>query len=457
MLLLLLAAGMARAALAPLPPCLPAVFVYDQQLVAPVQPLAELCGAALSEDIRSGEITVAYRGHTLRCTPGSRLAMQDVQQITLPFAVYRRAGVLYLPLAPLAEALGGTLRQDATTHEIVLTLPGAPPLALPRREKAGVPGEAIDHAAALFTVNLDGSGFRRLTYDGAAASLPTISHDGTTLLWASDGKLQQRALDDTREQQVGSTPLDREPAYRAPFFSGDDRRIFYDFDEILAGNYQQMVCSMALDGTDVRNIAVGLNLTVSPDGSHICFQRSQPDGANGPEQQLVLAMPDGTAPSVLGVNLPPAIFSPDSRHLLWKVVWQHFDHYMNALILATISAQGVAQQQLLQLADYDCAIHPGCFSPDSRRLVCAARGLAIYELASGTRTAVLDNVYDLAMPTFAPDGTHLVFACQRHLCSCRLDGSELRVLTPSMSFDTGSRWGYCYAPGGRVIFAAAPE
>ncbi len=440
-------------AISPLPPCIPWVVVYGQQIVAPFQPIAELIGASLTENLRTGEISITYRGHTFRCTPGMTIAHQDAQEITLPLAAYCHGNVLYAPLAPLAEALGGTVRSDVTTHQVIFTLPGAATLAMPSKDQNDPPGLAIDHAVELYEVNLNGTCYHRLTYDGNGTILPTVSHDGTKLLWESGDKLHLRALNNSQEHQLGMDQPTPSLQYHTPFFSADDRRVFYDYSDATHEKYVQQVRSMALDGTDVRTIAEGVYLTVSPDGRWVTYQIQPPGNA---DMQLWLASLDGKPPRALGVNQSIPIFSPDSRHLVWKIEWQQGDHYMSALMLATITDGGIERRQLMQLADYDCELHPGCFSADSQRLVCRDRGLAIYELATGKRTPVLEST-DITMPSFTPDGTRIVFLSQRHLCVIKPDGSEFRILTPSIQLFNGIRWSYTYAPDERIIFAASPE
>ena len=215
----------------------------------------------------------------------------------------------------------------------------------------------------------------------------------------------------------------------------------------------QQVRSIAIDGTDAQGITEGYGLTISPNERWLTYLAPL---NNAPAPSLYLLAMDSKAPIALGVNLPPPIFSPDSRRMVWTVEWQQNGHFMNAVMLATITAQGVEQHQLLQQANYQCQLHVGCFSPDSRRLVCHDHGLAMYDLDSGLRTAVLEDA-DVGLPSFTPNGTHLVFVCQGHLCACQPDGSDLRVLTPDIQIDNDSRWSYTYAPGDRIIFAAMPE
>jgi Tol biopolymer transport system component len=442
------------------------VFVYDRQMVAPVQPIAELLGATMSEDLGSGEISVTYRGATFRCRPGSTSARQNMRDITLPLAAYCRGDVLYVPLASLAEALGGNVREEATTHQIMLTLPGAPPLAMPRREATGVPGVALEKSTALYVANLDGSDCHRLTYDGEMASLPTISHDGKTLLWESldSGKLFLRPLNSPRVETLGISRPEHNVHYHNPYFSRDDRRILFACSQTSpGGQLLQQICSMAVDGSRERTLAdtganvhiitEGANLTVSPDGLRMVYKQYPSDDQ---DEHLMLATIDGQAPVSLGVNPPSPIFSPDGRRLAWISEWQEDNQFMNAVIVATITNQGINTRQLVQQTNFQCEIHPGCFTSDSRKLVCRDHGLAIYELATGKRTAVLDNA-EIDLPSFTPDGAHLVFICQGHLCACRLDGSDIRFLTPSMPLENGAIWGYTYAPGDRIIFAASPE
>ena len=112
-LILLIGLALCRAvgaenALAGLPCVMPQVAVIDKVELIPLTPFAEIIGAAASEDLLTGAVTLTRGAHRITCTPGKKTAGDGTRAIALPMAPVARGEVLYAPLQAVVTALGGS-------------------------------------------------------------------------------------------------------------------------------------------------------------------------------------------------------------------------------------------------------------------------------------------------------------------------------------------------------------
>jgi len=94
---------------------------------ATLVPLALFRESAENESaivIKKNDITISLNGHKVRITVGSDRAEFDGKAATLPCPVSKLGETPYLPLRPVAQALGFKVKWDAKKETVSTTMPG---------------------------------------------------------------------------------------------------------------------------------------------------------------------------------------------------------------------------------------------------------------------------------------------------------------------------------------------
>lgn len=462
-----------------LPPYLPEVLLTPDGAAVPLQPLAPLAGMSVTRDLLSGTVTIALKGHTFAFTPYSSAATRNGVAETLPFAPVERNSVLYLPLQPLVDALGGTVKPTADDKQptVAVTLPGlALPLVLPARATPDSLAALSYSIVSLYLMNSDGSGLRRLTYHSADDGLPVLSPDGKSWAYTYDDGLFLRAssnaapvcLSATRAVEGGRVVCTR------PYFSKDGAALFFMEQTILLAKgwwshpAESHICRYDIAGGTKTVLAQGRDLCASRDGSLFVYYD---DMVKAPQENTTGFMPDtAPAPAPASVHVidvsgkdvaaltgqNPTI-SPDGTRI-------GVCEWVNRRVVAKIY---LLHGELAGTLTESPESQPwtGCFSPDSKTYISYDSKLGIRLTDANLnhpRTLTQGQNVDPVAPQISPDGTQVFFselfstdgwsAFNREygLFAVKTNGTGIKQLTPNLYVTE-----YAVSPDGKQILFAA--
>lgn len=432
-------------------PAAPCVLVVDGVEMAPLLPLAELLQASLIEDMRTGAVTFKRKGRSFTCTAGVRTATARGRALNLPCPPFMHTGVLYTPVAALAQAMGGKVMPDAGQHTLTLTMSGVT-LALPCDLITDL--QQYSNDSEHYLLNPDGSGLHRLTYDGWTDNALSMSPDGRFFVFLGRNSLRIRAVDSpvVRVLQAGETPVE----YASPSCSPDGEWIlFSEFVPTPDGGWQ--ICRIRPDGTEKRVLGKGTDPRYSPDGTQIVYGVLT---QNGPvsESMVGLMNADGSDARVIGPGGAPFAFSPDGAYLL-------FHRFINSP--ANLGAYQRPMRYALATGDILPAdplagfAHShrgwGVFSPDGAQIVYADNNALVVARndLTGARELTPDQLRAdrVTSPQFTPDGKAIFYLQQDQLYRIALDGTAPVLLAGRLFVDA-----FTLTPDGRhLLLLATPH
>lgn len=169
---------------------------------------------------------------------------------------------------------------------------------------------AFDQEGAIFIINADGSGVRKIAGLPNPSSGPSWAPDGTRIAFTAMGDVTWEIFEvELRSGRVRQlTPaLDANTASQAPAWSPDGKRIA--LDRVVDGNFDIYV--MDADGTNIVRLttdaAVDARPAWSPDGKSIVFHstRARPAGGAADDRSFLdiyTMRPDGTGLERLTAN-----------------------------------------------------------------------------------------------------------------------------------------------------------
>jgi len=378
----------------------PDLFIVNGVLVGPVQPAADSLGASVKLE---GKTLTVIRGDVrFTCTLNSTAAGVGDTRLTLAKAPFLAGNRTYVPFAPLVRAFHGTLVVDTTGGYTIVTLPDRKnPLHYPLiplslwRETFGCASNA------LYVINLDGSGLRRIVCNAGSIQSPAFSPDGTRLVYIRHGSLCLRHVDQADEVRL--VPDDGN-AYRSPCFTPDGnyilfQRVIVDLKNVPGARAEQ-IWRINPDGTDKRLLGTGVRTGISPDGRTIaCTVQT----AGAVEMRLIEI--DGGRQRSLGEGKNP-VFSPDGRNILYLKTFLVEKKPIDLLVSRPLdSGPEVSPPAPTKETPGE---RDGQFSPDGKRIVAPAKGLTIMGADRRGATQLTTTQYDSA-PVFTADGQTIVF------------------------------------------------
>ncbi len=275
---LLLLCGLALLCLPPaagaatVPPvacAMPMVLVLGEVEMVPLAPFAEVVGAAASEDMLTGAVTITRGKNSFTCTPDQKSATANGKPVELPMAPFIRRAALYVPLRAAVAGLQGTVNMDneVRNSNIRVRIAGDTELYKFPRQTIDDLSAIPSWAGEVYIANPDGSGCKRLTYDLEGKEDPSLSPDGKSLLYCRGYGVALRDLDSHYEMMLIAADQDfpRIPKCR---FSPDGQQIFVRGEDA-KGWY---VGYMQSDGQGSQRLPdLAADFAFSPDGKHIAY------------------------------------------------------------------------------------------------------------------------------------------------------------------------------------------
>ncbi len=444
-LVVLAVAGLGQTAVVPEAPT---ALVIEGTAMAPLLPLAALLQGALTEDVRTGTVTLTRGRRQFRCQPGSPTAFANRRAVPLPQPPFVRAQALYAPVAALAQALGGRATLDAAGASLTLAVPGRS-LVLPC-----VPVENLatynDGDAEHYLLNPDGTGLHRLTYDSRDEEALALAPDGRSVVFLYRNALYWRAADHPVARVLQAT-ADR-VELTAPSVSPDGQWVLYSE---CAPHVGWQVCRIRPDGTGKQVLAKGNAPYCSPDGAWIAFGMGS---RSGPlvEQEIGLMRADGREARVIGIGVAPYAFSPDSAWLLYQRFVRspsETRYYPRPMRYALATGETLPADPQAEFRSQQRGW--GVFSPDGTHIAYLAAGQVM--LARNDLTEVRPLTPDGMRPypasslLFTPDGRAVIFLYRDMLYQVALDGSAPVCLTNRVRCRAVS-----LLPDGRLLLLASP-
>lgn len=253
----------------------------------------------------------------------------------------------------------------------------------------------------VYTINVDGSGEKRLTDSPGLDAFPAWSPDGKRIAFATDrdGNWELYVMDanGAHQRRLTNTPEDES----SPAWSPDGERIAY-VTGVIDGN--ETIYSMNADGSGRKQLAEGNWPSWSPDGERIVYTVYSANESG----RLLVMNADGSGQRNLGSTVlqrllalggadeEPA-WSPDGEKIAFASEDDGDIYAMNV--------DGSGHTRLTDIPGYD---HwPPTWSPDSTRIAFTSeekKGAEIYVMnadGSGLTSLTNDPTYD-AFPAWRP-------------------------------------------------------
>jgi len=441
-------------------PEVPPIFQFHDEGVVALRPLAEIIGAKITVD--KGIVTAARNGKSFSCSESSKQAKQNGVPDTLPIAPFTRQGILYVPVEPLMEALGGRyalgMNQDRP-RTATMSLPGVKPLTLKVYNYQSGRPDTIRINSALFIVRIDGSSQRQLSFDGNNIDQIALSSDGMMLASAPTfGTMLLRKTNDPCAVTIFSTPPSDLYGYSSLSFSPDNHRLLFSCECRITGSRRRnYVFYVNTDGSDQRYLTEGFNPRWSPDGRFIALA----DYDNNNQLKSYLFDVNTEQCKEVAMGCFPS-FAADGKSLLIykKYSKPHADpkdndpyYYLNASIPLDANGAVAGPERELTPQNRLESEWNGCCHPHESSFVYAnGHGIFIANLEDRTnkRLVVPAAGTFISAPVFSLDGQHIAFRRQDKSGSSiwivNTDGSGMKRLIPNRNVES-----FVFTPDGKSL------
>ncbi|MHB9106821.1 MAG: hypothetical protein ACYDCO_07175 [Armatimonadota bacterium] len=435
--LLGLACGLVLAAPFTLATFTPTVARFDNTLYIPARPLAEMIGATITEDTKTGATTLKLGEKSVTFTPGKP------GEKAKPFTLFN--GGLAVPLQACVDALGIELVDARNT--VTLKLPGDRlSIALTVEDNQGDSAfSCYDDADMLFMMKPDGSDLRRLSYrnaDGIGIGMVSFAPDGSFLLTYNNYcQVLMRPTTSREERVVGvieSADFDTTLPVSA------DGNFYYIRQDNLVSRVQ-------IAGGNKQPLCFAKEYALSPNGKYLAAVQ-RPGIEPG---KVILVTQEDNNQRELGMGSVP-VFTPDGNKLAFHQAGQDKDgKYIDVLTLYTI--QPAENRKIYPQAGMGSI--PMAFSTDGKELIVntgAKNGLCVLDLLTGKPRALApwqDDMTYIAARFTTDNKAVIALQAYGDLFRVKADGTGLARLTKGFSIDA-----FTLTPGGEyVVFHGTPK
>lgn len=376
----------------------PDLFIVNGVLIGPVQLTADNLGAKVK--LEGKTLTVTRGEVTFTCTINSTAASIGDTPLTLPKAPFLSGDRLYMPIAPLVRAFGGTVTVNtpagyATVAAASLKDPLHFPL-VPLDKWRISKGEVFN---ALYVINLDGSGLRRIGANIGYIHSPAYSPDGAYLIYIRNENIYLRHVQQADEICLLTA---KDDILSHPCVTPDGKYILYQ-QRLVTGlktENRYRIWRMKPDGSEKRMLGVGTYNSVSQDSRTIAYTME-----NGGKTEMRLMDIDGGQQRSLGTGNNPVI-APDGVNLLYS---KSFDVEKKAIdLLVPRPLAGTPTAAVPAPPKETPSESEAQFSSDGKQIVYRGKGLAIMGADRGGVTQLTTGAFDKS-PIFTSDGQQIVF------------------------------------------------
>ena len=379
----------------------PEIFIFNDSEMVPLPPLAGLLDIEVTRLNKTFTITRQRRNLTI--TLQSVNALVNGREVKLPATPFESNGVLYLPLAILAEALGGETETDINKTITRLTLPGLLPAL--EMKRVNIPQNQQDYRetdSELFIMDINGDNLTRLTFNNTDDGLLFPNIIENAFYFTRDENFYRRVL-------TASNPF---PILQQDENFSYSNLIWDDATQIILGTRYHIgarseLFAMRADGSGLRILARGAMPSLNADGKRIVFEHR----ATADDDCSVGLYNVATGDITDIANGCQPCFSPNGSALIFMKSMHFADNKIGEMICSYIvnghDAGTFYEPTAREIPEDEISAY---FSPDSANIIFLAGNPHNIYLMKNDRSArhaiTRDGGYTFAR--FIPDGTAIL-------------------------------------------------
>lgn len=395
-------------------------------------------------------VTIKQGEHLFSFSINSNVAQANGKTIKLNMAPFNLNGASYVPLEPLTVAMGGVVEYgndscmlDFPENNIKLIL-----------NSVQVPDDFYTYNGhiELYISNLDGSGYKRLTYTAESPlELPAITRNGNTFVYRRGNSIYTRATSSIQESLL--VTVEDKSRGGTPIIDPEGNLIIWPVTT--ENEKRELWLIRTADPKAIRKIP-GKTPVFSTDGELVAF--SAPGENDIDTVYLMNNTGDNIKP--LGRGFSPH-FSPDNTLLVWSILYGNNCESLVAYYIAGPHAgNAYALKQSKQLTDSEFF---QSFSADGNKIICgwghgitgASITQAIYMISpdrsSEPQYQQIDGEKTFRVQ-YDPLGKCMLYYVKNQLKCRQLQSQMTMTLASKMTI-----WDFAITPDSKsVLFIASP-